>query len=283
MDRRGPHPLRRVRRGGAAHSRGRRRLARRRHRPLLDARLGEPGVEGERVRNRLLAGPLGRRPTRPRLLGDVVPRGLGVGDARADSPLVLLAALHVGRARGQGAVQGDPRLREAPRRDRQGDAQVLGERDRGERGHGQDGRRRDALHVLRPRPAAEPELRLRPRERGQAASPHVLELRLVLRPLREHRGLQADVPRPRGRPRPRGAPPARPLAPRADAAARAGGDRRLRALLDAGCHGCMGALHRRSLQLVHPPLAQALLHARRGGVQDALVRPRPGGARDRAA
>ena len=62
----------------------------------------------------------------------------------------------------------------------------------------------------------------------------------------------------------------------------AGGDRRLRALLDAGCHGRMGALHRRPLQLVHPPLAQALLHARRGGVQDALVRPRPGGARDRA-
>ncbi len=239
-------------------------------------------VEGEGVRNGLLAGPLGRRPTRPRLLGDVVPRGLGVGDARADSPLVLLAALHVGRARGKGAVQGDSRLREAPRRDRQGDAQVLGERDRGERGHGQDGGGRDAVHVLRPRSAAEPELRLRPSERGQAASPHVLELRLVLRPLREHRGLQADVPRPRGRPRPRGASPARSLAPRADAAARAGGDRRLRALLDAGCHGCMGTLHRRSLQLVHPPLAQALLHARRGGVQDALVRPRPGGARDRA-
>ena len=65
------------------------------------------------------------------LLGDVVPGRLGLGDARADPPLVLLAALHVGRARGQGAVQGDPRLREAPRRDRQGDAQVLGERDRG--------------------------------------------------------------------------------------------------------------------------------------------------------
>ena len=33
-----------VRRGGAADPRGRRRLARRRHRPVLDARLAEPGV-----------------------------------------------------------------------------------------------------------------------------------------------------------------------------------------------------------------------------------------------
>ena len=32
-----------------------------------------------------------------------------------------------------------------------------------------------------------------PAQRGQAPAPHVLELRLVLRPLREHRGLQADA------------------------------------------------------------------------------------------
>ena len=40
-----------------------------------------------------------RRPARPRLLGGVVPGRLGLGDARADPALVLLAALHVGRAR----------------------------------------------------------------------------------------------------------------------------------------------------------------------------------------
>ncbi len=72
VDRRGADPLRRVRGGGAAHSRGRRRLARRRHRPLLDARLENPS---ERTgTQRLLAGPLGRRPTGPRLLGDWFPR-----------------------------------------------------------------------------------------------------------------------------------------------------------------------------------------------------------------
>ena len=37
-----------------------------------------------------------RRPARPRLLGAVVPGRLGLGDARADPALVLLAALHVG-------------------------------------------------------------------------------------------------------------------------------------------------------------------------------------------
>ena len=43
------------------------------------------------------------RPARPRLLGEVVPGRLDLGDARADPAVVLLAALHVGRARGQGA------------------------------------------------------------------------------------------------------------------------------------------------------------------------------------
>ena len=42
VDRRGADPLRGVRRDRAAHPGGRRRLARRRHRPVLDARLGEP-------------------------------------------------------------------------------------------------------------------------------------------------------------------------------------------------------------------------------------------------
>ena len=44
-------------------------------------------------------GLTGRRSSRPRLLGDVVPGRLGLRDARADPSLVLLAALHVGRAR----------------------------------------------------------------------------------------------------------------------------------------------------------------------------------------
>src|SRR5439155_13715958 len=41
VDRRGADPLRELRRGGAADSRGRRRLARCGHRPALDTRLAE--------------------------------------------------------------------------------------------------------------------------------------------------------------------------------------------------------------------------------------------------
>ncbi len=59
-----------------------------------------------------------RRPARPRELGAVVPRRLGLGDARADPALVLLAALHVGRAVGPRAVPEGARLREDARRAR---------------------------------------------------------------------------------------------------------------------------------------------------------------------
>ena len=96
------------------------------------------------------------------------------------------------------AVPARAHLREAARRDRPGDAQLVGQRDRGERGVRADGRRRDALAVLRAAAEPEPELRLRAGERGQAPAAHVLELGLVLRHLREHRGLPARVRRPRG-------------------------------------------------------------------------------------
>ena len=79
-------------------------------------------------------------------------------------------------ARRPGAVPARARLREAARRDRPRDAQVLGERDRGGRGHRADGRGRDPLPVRRAHAEPEPELRLRPRERGQAPAAHVLEL-----------------------------------------------------------------------------------------------------------
>ena len=106
VGRRGDDPLRRLRRRRRApRRRGRRRLARRRHRPVLDARLGEPEFDRGRLRDRRLEGALDRRPARPRALGDVVPGRLGDRDARADPPVVLLAALHVGGARREGAVQ----------------------------------------------------------------------------------------------------------------------------------------------------------------------------------
>ena len=62
---------------------------------------GSPGGYGTGAAR----GPDRRRPARPRVLGAVVPGRLGLGDARADPALVLLAALHVGRARRPRAVQ----------------------------------------------------------------------------------------------------------------------------------------------------------------------------------
>ena len=96
--------------------RGRRRLARRGHRPLLDARLAEPRVAPGRLRGRGVGGPVRRRPPRPLVLGDVVPGRLGLGVARADPAVVLLAVVHVGGARSAGAVPARAGLREAPRR-----------------------------------------------------------------------------------------------------------------------------------------------------------------------
>ncbi len=115
-----PISLRGVRTGGATHRRGRGRLARRRHRSLLHARLAEPGVHPGGLRDRRREGPDEGRPARPRVLGGVVPGRLGLGDARADPALVLLPALHVGRADRGRAVQARARLREDARRDRAG-------------------------------------------------------------------------------------------------------------------------------------------------------------------
>ena len=126
-----------------------------------------------------------RRPPRSRLLGGVVPRGLGLGDARADQALVLLAALHVRRADGPGAVPEGAGLREDARRDRPRDARLVGEHDRGRGRVRADGRRRDALAVLRAAARPEPPLRLRPGTRDPAQAAHALELGAVPRRLRD--------------------------------------------------------------------------------------------------
>ena len=55
LDRRGDDRLRGLREGGAADPGGRRRLARRGHRPLLDARLAERRVDPGRLRDRGVA------------------------------------------------------------------------------------------------------------------------------------------------------------------------------------------------------------------------------------
>ena len=173
------------------HRRGRRRVARRRHRPVLHARLGEPRVDRRGLRHRRRQGPHHRRPPRPRLLGGVVPRRLGVGDARADPAVVLLAAVHVGRAHRPGAVPQGARLREDARRAGPGDARLVGQHDRRPRGVRPHGRRRDALAVLRAAAEPEPAVRLRSRPGDPAQAPHALEQRVVLRAVRQHRRLHA--------------------------------------------------------------------------------------------
>ena len=77
--------VRGLREGRAAHPRGRRRLARRRHRPLLDARLAEPGVDPGGYATGAVRGAVRRRPARPRVLGAVVPGGLGLGECASRS------------------------------------------------------------------------------------------------------------------------------------------------------------------------------------------------------
>ena len=120
---------------------------------------------------------------------------------------------------GRGGVPPRARLREAARRDRARDAQVVGERDRRGRGDRADGSRRDPLSLRRPHAEPEPELRLRAGERDQAPAAHLLELGAVLHHLRRHRGLPADVDGCGGGAVGRAAA-ARSLAARADAASR---------------------------------------------------------------
>ena len=215
-----------------------------------------------------------------RLLGEVVPGRLGERDARADPALVLLAVLHVGRARRPLAVQARARLREDARRARARDARLVGEHDRRRGRVRPDGGRRDALAVLRAAARPEPALRLRAGARDHPQAADVLALGQVLRRLREHRGLRARAGRSRG---PRRRPDAaRPLARRADARARARGRGSLRGDADRERDARLRRVRRRPLELVHPPLAPPLLRRRPGRVPDALVRPRPVVARDRA-
>ncbi len=113
----------------------------------------------------------------------------------------------------------------------------------------------------------------------QAQAADALELGLVLRHVREHRRVPAGlvVARAVGR-----AEAARPVARRADARVRRRRDRRLRVVADRRRDPRLRGVPRRSLQLVHPALALAVLGGRPGGAADALVRARPDAARARA-
>ncbi len=265
-----------------ADRRGRRRLARRRHRALRDARLGESGGGSRRIWHGSGCRAHDGGPARSRLLGGVVPGRLGLGDARADPALVLLAALHGGRADRAGAVSARPRLREDARREGPRDAQLVGEHDRRARRVRTYGRRRHAVAVLLAATGPESPLRVRAGARDPTQAAHALELVQVPRRLREHRELVADLGRrrePAGR-RPRAA---RPLARRADACARRGGDCGVRELAHGRRRQGVRVVRRRSLELVHPAFAPPFLGRRRRRPAHALVCRRPGTPRRRAA
>ncbi len=167
----------------------------------------------------------GRSP-RPRLLGGVVPRGLGVGDARADPALVLLAALHVGRADGPRAVS---RACSATRRCSTRTGREM-HSSWGNTIDAPDAFARMGADVMRWQYCSQPPNQnllfgFGPGARDPAEAAHALELVQVPRRLRQHRRLGARVGRSRRRPE-RRARAARPLARRADARARRRGDRR---------------------------------------------------------
>ena len=98
VDRRRADPLRGVRRGGAPRSP---RSATSGSTPASSPSRRSAGRTRSGSREGYATGaargPDDGRPARPRVLGAVVPGRLGLGDARADPALVLLAALHVGR------------------------------------------------------------------------------------------------------------------------------------------------------------------------------------------
>ena len=141
-----------------------------------------------------------------------------------------------------------------------------------------DGRRRDALAVLLAAARPQPAVRLRAGRGVEAQAPHLLELRQVLRRLREHRRVRAAWKSVEPDP----SRAARPLARRADARVRRRRDRRLRELARERRDARLRGVSRRSLELVHPPLAPPVLGRGRGRAAHALVRARPDAARARA-
>ena len=145
--------------------------------PVLHARVGERRVHPRGLRHGCRQGVDDGRPARPGVLGAVVPGRLGVGDARADPALVLLAAVHVGRAHRSRAVPEGARLREDARRDGPGDARLVGQHDRCRGRVRAHGRRRHALAVLRAAAEPEPAVRVRARPGDPAQAAHALEQR----------------------------------------------------------------------------------------------------------
>ena len=267
-----------------ARRRGRRRLARRGHRPVLDARLAE------------------RRATCPEGYATGAAKGLTTADLpdhayweewfpadwvsemREQIRLWFYSQLFMSVVLDRaGAVPAGARLREDARRDGPRDARLVGEHDRRRGRVRADGRRRDALAVLRAAARPEPPVRLRAGARDQAQAADALELgRRSSSSYANVEGFEPPLRRPRAR------------TPATSCSRSTAGSSRARdafvrdatAGYEALAHGRrdprLRGVPRRPLELVHPPLAAALLGRRRGGAPHALVRARPDAARDRA-
>ena len=242
---------------GRAHPRGRRRLARRRHRPLLDARLEEPGVDRS----------TGTRPAPARALGADLPDHAywekwfpadWVSEMREQIRLWFYSQCFMSvDAHRPLAV---PARAHATRRcfDEHGKAM---HKSTGNAIEPNEALERMGADVMRwlycaQTPSEPLKFGFGLADDVKRRVPHVLELGEVLRRVREHRGLPAVVvgAQPRGRPR-----AARPLARRADARVRARRRGRIRGVRHGQRHARVRGVRRRSLQLVHPPVAPALL------------------------
>ena len=192
MGRRGDDPLRGVRGGGRPPDPGGgRRLARRRHRPLRDARLAEPRVDPGRVRDWRVRRALGRGPADHAYWERWFPAAW-VSEMRERIRLWFYSQLFM-------SVALDGR---APFREVLGYEKMLDEH--GHEMHGSWGNlipaeeafARMGADVMRWQYCAQPpdrnlSLRLRPCARDQAEAPDALELCPLPRRLRDDRGVPA--------------------------------------------------------------------------------------------
>ena len=189
-----PHPLRECGEPRRAHQGGRRRLARRRHRPVLDARLAEPRVDPARLRDRrrrrALTAPTcpttrtGRSGSRPTGSRRCASRS-GCGSTRSSS----CRSCSTGRAPFRRVLGYEKMLDETGREmhDSWGNTIEL-----------DDAFDRMGADVMRWQYCAQPpsqHLRFGfgPAEEVKRQLPHLLELGQVLRRLREHRGFRPVV------------------------------------------------------------------------------------------
>ncbi len=264
--------LRGVRRAGAADRGGRRRLARRRHRPVLDPRLGEPAVRARGLRDRCREGADHRRPPRPRLLGANGSRPTGCPRCASRSvsgstPSSSCRSMLTGRAPFRKVLGYEKMLDETGREMHSSWGNMI---------DAPDAFARMGADVMRWQYCAQPPDRnlLFGFGPAQEIKRRLLTLWNSARFLVDYGNIESFVPRfadlahgPDGELQPLDRWLVARTGQLVDDAT--GG---LRALAHGGRDPRLRRLRRRPLELVHPPLATPFLGRRRGCAADALVR-----------